>query len=96
MLIARALAAEPQLLLLDEPTAGVDPGAAAAIMDVVGRLNRDSGLTVLLVTHQLRMLRPLARSVVWVAGRKRRTRPGRRDARARSASPPRSGAIGAA
>jgi ABC-type Mn2+/Zn2+ transport system ATPase subunit len=68
VLIARALAAEPQLLVLDEPTAGIDPGAAAAIMDVVGELNRDGGLTVLLVTHQLRMLRPLARSVVWVQG----------------------------
>jgi ABC-type Mn2+/Zn2+ transport system ATPase subunit len=68
VLIARALAADPRLLVLDEPTAGVDPGAAAAIMDVVGRLNRERGLTVLLVTHQLRMLRPLAGIVVWVQG----------------------------
>jgi ABC-type Mn2+/Zn2+ transport system ATPase subunit len=68
VLIARALAAEPTLLLLDEPTAGVDPGAAAAIMDVITRLNRERGLTVLLVTHQLRLVRPLVRSVVWVEG----------------------------
>jgi ABC-type Mn2+/Zn2+ transport system ATPase subunit len=68
VLIARALAADPRLLVLDEPTAGVDPGAAAAIMDVVGGLNREHGLTVLLVTHQLRMLRPLAGIVVWVQG----------------------------
>jgi ABC-type Mn2+/Zn2+ transport system ATPase subunit len=68
VLIARALAADPCLLVLDEPTAGVDPGAAAAIMEVVARLNGDRGLTVLLVTHQLRMLRPLAGVVVWVQG----------------------------
>ncbi len=67
-LIARALAAEPLLLVLDEPTAGVDPGAASAIMNVVARLNRERGLTVLLVTHQLRMLHSLARVVVWVQG----------------------------
>jgi ABC-type Mn2+/Zn2+ transport system ATPase subunit len=66
VLIARALAAEPRVLLLDEPTAGVDPGAAAAIMDEISRLNRDQGLTVVLVTHQLRQARPLVRSVIWV------------------------------
>jgi ABC-type Mn2+/Zn2+ transport system ATPase subunit len=68
VLIARALAAAPLLLVLDEPTAGVDPGAASAIMDVVARLNRERGLTVLLVTHQLRMLHALAGVVVWVQG----------------------------
>jgi len=68
VLIARALAAEPELLVLDEPTAGVDPGAAAAIMDAITRLNRERQLTVLLVTHQLRLVRPLVRSVIWVDG----------------------------
>jgi ABC-type Mn2+/Zn2+ transport system ATPase subunit len=66
VLIARALAAEPRVLLLDEPTAGVDPGAAAAIMEVISRLNREHGMTVVLVTHQLRQARPLVRSVIWV------------------------------
>jgi ABC-type Mn2+/Zn2+ transport system ATPase subunit len=66
VLIARALAVEPSILLLDEPTAGVDPGAATAIMDLIARLNRDQGLTVVLVSHHLRLVRSLVRSVLWV------------------------------
>ena len=65
VLIARALAARPTLLLLDEPTAGVDAEATAAIMEVVSRLNRDEGLTVLLVTHQVRVLHGNASAVIW-------------------------------
>jgi ABC-type Mn2+/Zn2+ transport system ATPase subunit len=66
VLIARALAVAPRLLLLDEPTAGVDPGAEAAIMDVIARLNRDEDLTVVLVSHHLRLVREVARTVMWV------------------------------
>ena len=68
VLIARALAGEPHVLILDEPTAGIDPGAAAAILEVIGRLNRERGLTVVLVTHLLRQAAPLVGSVVWVEG----------------------------
>ena len=68
VLIARALAAEPEILLLDEPTAGVDPGATRAIMETLVRLNRDHGLTIVLVSHQLGLLRPHVRSVLWVDG----------------------------
>jgi zinc/manganese transport system ATP-binding protein len=66
VLIARALAAEPRLLLLDEPTAGVDVEATTAILDVLSRLNRDEGLGILLVTHHVRMLSGLVSAVVWV------------------------------
>jgi ABC-type Mn2+/Zn2+ transport system ATPase subunit len=65
-LIARALAAEPEVLLLDEPTAGVDPEAERAIMDLIARLNGERGLTVVLVSHHIRMVRGLAHAVVWV------------------------------
>jgi ABC-type Mn2+/Zn2+ transport system ATPase subunit len=66
VLIARALAVEPVILLLDEPTAGVDPDAAVSIMELIAQLNHGQGLTVVLVTHQLPLVHRLARSVVWV------------------------------
>ena len=51
--IARALVHSPRLLLLDEPTSGLDPQTRRYIWDTVNRLNRDSGLTVLLTTHYM-------------------------------------------
>jgi zinc/manganese transport system ATP-binding protein len=66
VLIARALAVEPELLLLDEPTAGIDPAAEASIMEAITQLNREQGLTVVLVTHHVRLVRSLVRSVIWV------------------------------
>jgi putative ABC transport system ATP-binding protein len=51
--IARALVATPSLLLADEPTGNLDTESSREIMEVLSRLNRDDGLTVILVTHEL-------------------------------------------
>lgn len=51
--IARAMAFEPKLLFLDEPSAGLDPGSAAELDDLIIALNRGLGLTVVMVTHEL-------------------------------------------
>lgn len=53
VLIARALCGEPRLLLLDEPTAGLDSGARARFYALVCDLQHDEGLTVLCATHDL-------------------------------------------
>jgi manganese/zinc/iron transport system ATP- binding protein len=66
VLIARALAARPDLLLLDEPTAGIDAAAAQAIMDLLQSLNSKDGMTILMVNHDLRAVRKCARDVVWI------------------------------
>ena len=50
--IARALVNEPELLLADEPTGNLDSRTSVEIMEILQRLNRDRGITVLLVTHE--------------------------------------------
>ncbi len=49
--LARALLHEPELLFLDEPTAGLDPEAARHVMQLIAQLSRQKGRTVLLCTH---------------------------------------------
>lgn len=68
--LARALALEPELLLLDEPTAGLDPDRSAAFVQLIRTLQRRLGLTVVLVTHDVDTLAALATRVA-VLGERR-------------------------
>ncbi|WP_153146170.1 ABC transporter ATP-binding protein [Dechloromonas sp. H13] len=65
--LARALALEPELLLLDEPTAGLDPDRSRSFADLLRELQRELGLTVIMVTHDLDTLARLATHVAVLA-----------------------------
>lgn len=66
-LIARALAAEPELLAVDEPTSGMDPAAELATMDVLRDLHAgDGGLAVVMVSHRLDAVANYARRLALV------------------------------
>jgi branched-chain amino acid transport system ATP-binding protein len=54
--IARALGSDPILLLLDEPTAGMNPRETQQLTALIGRLRRDLGLTILLIEHDMRVV----------------------------------------
>jgi phospholipid/cholesterol/gamma-HCH transport system ATP-binding protein len=68
--IARALAMDPELLFLDEPTAGLDPIGASAFDQLIKDLSRRLGLTVFLITHDLDTLYAICDRVAVLADRK--------------------------
>jgi ABC-type Mn2+/Zn2+ transport system ATPase subunit len=65
-LIARALAAQPELLALDEPTNGMDPAAELATMDLLRELHGGGGLAIAMVSHRLENVANYARSLAFV------------------------------
>jgi branched-chain amino acid transport system ATP-binding protein len=54
--VARALATQPKLLLLDEPTAGMNPQETADFMDFISKLRAEQDLTILLIEHDMRLV----------------------------------------
>ena len=68
--LARSLALDPELLFLDEPTAGLDPIGAAAFDELIKSLQQTLGLTVFLITHDLDTLYAICDRVAVIADRK--------------------------
>jgi len=68
--LARALALDPELLFLDEPTAGLDPIGAAGFDELIASLQKTMGLTVFLITHDLDTLYAICDRVAVLADRK--------------------------
>jgi ABC-type Mn2+/Zn2+ transport system ATPase subunit len=66
VLIARALATKPDVLVLDEPTAGVDAATTHALLEFISGIHQQQKLTVLLVTHDLPLVRKHAQQVLWI------------------------------
>ncbi|MBO8141980.1 MAG: energy-coupling factor transporter ATPase [Firmicutes bacterium] len=66
--LAGVLAMRPKYLVLDEPTAGLDPAGRREILELVARLHRERGIAVVLVTHHLEDVARLAERVVVLAG----------------------------
>lgn len=61
--IARALAGDPSVLLSDEATSALDPGTTQSILALLKRLNRELGLTILLITHEMNVVKTICDSV---------------------------------
>jgi putative ABC transport system ATP-binding protein len=67
--IARAMVTQPQILLADEPTGNLDTQRGHEIMELIQRLNREQGITVLMVTHEVDIAAYAQRTVRFVDGR---------------------------
>jgi putative ABC transport system ATP-binding protein len=88
--IARALVNQPELLLADEPTGNLDSRTSVEIMEVLQRLNRERGLTIVLVTHEADIAEYAERTIAFRDGRVMSDAgvARRRDAAAELAAPP--------
>jgi branched-chain amino acid transport system ATP-binding protein len=61
--LARALATEPKILFLDEPTAGMNPEELVQMMNIVRMVQRELGLAIFLIEHRLKMVMELCQMV---------------------------------
>ncbi|SHJ43757.1 carbohydrate ABC transporter ATP-binding protein, CUT1 family [Geosporobacter subterraneus DSM 17957] len=64
--LARALVFKPRLLILDEPTANIDPAAVAVMEKMIRRANEEAQITVLMVTHSLQQAKRLCKEVAFM------------------------------
>ena len=61
--IARALASNPKILLCDEATSALDPQTTASILDLLKQINKDLGITIVIITHQMAVIREICNRV---------------------------------
>ena len=66
--IARALASEPKVLLSDEATSALDPETTRSILELLRKVNRELGVTVVLITHQMQVIKQIADRVAVIDG----------------------------
>ena len=67
--VARAMVLEPKILLADEPTGNLDTRTGEAVFDLLQELNRDKGLTLIIVTHNMKLAGRLSRQIQMVDGK---------------------------
>ena len=63
-MLARALINSPILLILDEPTTGVDPKASKSFYKLLRRLNDENNITILMVTHDIERVYPFSKKII--------------------------------
>ncbi len=64
--IARALAPRPRVLLSDEATSALDPATTRSILDLLAKLNRELGLTIVLITHEMEVIKQVCHSAALI------------------------------
>ena len=66
--IARALALEPKILLCDEATSALDPKTTKDILELLSKINKEMGITIVMVTHQMEVVKSICQRIVLVEG----------------------------
>ena len=66
--IARALATNPKVLLCDEATSALDPQTTASILELLKQINKDLGITIVIITHQMAVIREICNKVAIIEG----------------------------
>ncbi len=62
--IARAMATEPRVLLLDEPTAGMNPRETIELTELIGKLREDRGFTIVVIEHDMKVVQGVSDRVI--------------------------------
>ena len=68
--IARALVLDPQILLCDEATSALDPAITREILDLLQKINKELGITIVVVTHQMEVVKQICERVSFLKGGK--------------------------